>query len=166
MSKPWLQGRAGNCIEQLHFNHLENTFSSNERFQGQVDVLFFSWYYEGDERNNTTRIPSAQPEVKKKSYIMDKLIFLPMMGEFMHELLLFVLPGMLNYKCRWGLYFNTWETAFWTLWQGCWTKDKAFISLNLSGHINPSLRSLSDEKLLEWFDFLKLCLNCIGVQIT
>lgn len=142
-------GRAKNCIEPLCFNHLENIFSSNQRFQGQVDILFFSWDWEGDERNNTTRILSPHSEVKKKSYIMDKLIFLQMMSEFMRELLLFILPEMLNYKCRWGLYFNTWETAFWTLWQGCWTKHKAFISLNLSRHINPSLRGLSDEKLLK-----------------
>ncbi|KAF2980904.1 hypothetical protein EK904_012012 [Melospiza melodia maxima] len=36
--------------------------------------------WEGDERNNTTRTPSPQSD-GKKSYIMDKLIFLLMMDE-------------------------------------------------------------------------------------
>jgi len=31
---------------------------------------------------------------------MDKLNLLQMMGEFIHKLLLFVLPEMLNYKYR------------------------------------------------------------------
>lgn len=122
----------------------------------------------GKVMRETIQPESCLHNLKKKSYIMNKLIYLLIVGEFMHELLLFILPGMQNYKCRWGLYCHTWETALWTLWQGCWTKHKAFISLNLSGHINPSLRGLSDEKLLEWFDIFLIvsALYWCCVQIT
>lgn len=102
-----IAGRAENCIELFCFNHLENIFSSSQRFQGQIGVLlFFSWDWEGDKRNDTTRIPSPHPKVKKQSYAMEELILLQMMGGFIHKLLLFILAEMVNYKCRWGLYFN------------------------------------------------------------
>lgn len=60
----------------------------------------------------TTTVPSPRPEAKKRSYIMDKLIILRKMGEFIHKLLLFKLLEMLNDKCRRGLYFNAQEAAF------------------------------------------------------
>ena len=62
--------------------------------------LLFSCDWEGDRRNDTTKVLSPHSEVNKQSYIMDKLNLLQMMGEFIHKLLLFVLPEMLNYKYR------------------------------------------------------------------
>lgn len=86
-------GRAGSYTGLFCFNNLEYTFSSSQRFQGQVGVLlFFSCNWEGDERNGATGVPPPHPEVKQRSYIMHKLLLFQRVGEFMPKPLLFVLP--------------------------------------------------------------------------